>query len=202
MFETIFGQTHSHENKSKSNSHGDDKKKDDKKKEPAHVHVSGKDFNYGWFDETDPASDMDDFDNLKMKKAIGDHISNKGFGNTRGHPKTTPDKKKQEEKKGNKKHDSGSSKGHGDKDGHKSKQGKQSCCCKPIKHNSISDNHSKVSLECCKYNSTFKEMNHDALEAIKTLKALGGIDGCMLDKLSLEEKKCVCYGTPIGDRLL
>ena len=42
----------------------------------------------------------------------------------------------------------------------------------------------------------------DTVAAVKTLKALGGIDGCMLDKLDLEKKQCYCCGTPIGDRLL
>ena len=70
------------------------------------------------------------------------------------------------------------------------------------KHGFIHDNNSKVSLECCKFNGAFNQLNKDAEDAIKTLKALGGIDGCMLDKLNLEEKRCVCWGTPIGDRLL
>ena len=34
------------------------------------------------------------------------------------------------------------------------------------------------------------------------MKALGGIDGCQLDKMPLEKEQCCCWGTPIGDRLL
>ena len=59
--------------------------------------------------------------------------------------------------------------------------------------------------QCCQPTVDCSKMNascHDTIEAVKTLKALGGIDGCLLDKLDLEPKKCVCYGTPIGDRLL
>ena len=77
---------------SHSHSHDDGSKKldakakgHDGKKEPKKGgHSSTKDYNYGWFNEDDPAADLDDFDNMKLKKAIGDHISNKGFGNTRG----------------------------------------------------------------------------------------------------------------------
>ena len=82
MYETIFGQTDS---SSRTHSHSHSHSFDEPaKKKKSGGHSSTSDYNYGWFDEEDPAGDIDDFDNMSLKKAIGDHISNKGFGNTRG----------------------------------------------------------------------------------------------------------------------
>ena len=53
-----------------------------------------------------------------------------------------------------------------------------------------------------KFKSIFDELGKDTIEAIDTLKALGGVsDLSKLTKLP-EPRKCCCFGTPIGDRLL
>ena len=49
---------------------------------------------------------------------------------------------------------------------------------KSSEHGWISGKESKISLEPCKYNSVFEALGKDTVDAIKTLKALGGIDGC------------------------
>ena len=59
-----------------------------------------------------------------------------------------------------------------------------------------------IPVDNCKLACATDATNKNALDAVKTLKALGGIDGCMLDKLDLEQKQCCYQGTPIGDRLL
>ena len=82
----------------------------------------------------------------------------------------------------------------------------EDCPCERKKkkggHGWIQGKEHKISLEPCKYNSVFEALGKDTVDAIKTLKALGGIDGCQLDQVQLEKKQCCCWGTPIGDRLM
>ena len=47
----------------------------------------------------------------------------------------------------------------------------------------------------------FDRLNKETIDAVKTLKALGGIDGKDFEEKK-EPRKCCCWGTPIGDRLL
>ena len=48
--------------------------------------------------------------------------------------------------------------------------------------------------EMKKFNTIYDKLNHDTIEAVKTLESLGGV--------KLPEQKCCCTGTPIGDTLL
>ena len=59
----------------------------------------------------------------------------------------------------------------------------------------------KVPLDVNKFASIFDKLNKETIDAVKTLKALGGIDGKDFEEKK-EPRKCCCWGTPIGDRLL
>ena len=59
----------------------------------------------------------------------------------------------------------------------------------------------KVPLDVDKFASIFDKLNKETIDAVKTLKALGGIDGKDFEEKK-EPRKCCCWGTPIGDRLL
>ena len=59
----------------------------------------------------------------------------------------------------------------------------------------------KAPLDVNKFASMFDRLNKETIDAVKTLKALGGIDGKDFEEKK-EPRKCCCWGTPIGDRLL
>ena len=59
----------------------------------------------------------------------------------------------------------------------------------------------KVPLDVNKFKTIFDRLNKETIDAVKTLKALGGIDGKDFEEKK-EPRKCCCWGTPIGDRLL
>ena len=59
----------------------------------------------------------------------------------------------------------------------------------------------KKPLDVNKFASMFDRLNKETIDAVKTLKALGGIDGKDFEEKK-EPRKCCCWGTPIGDRLL
>ena len=52
-----------------------------------------------------------------------------------------------------------------------------------------------------KVKTVFDQLGKDTISTIKTLTALGGIDGKALE-VKPQPKKCCCWGTPIGDKLL
>ena len=52
-----------------------------------------------------------------------------------------------------------------------------------------------------KFKSVFDKLGKDTIDAVKTLKALGGVSGEDL-QVRAQPKKCCCWGTPIGDKLL
>ena len=60
----------------------------------------------------------------------------------------------------------------------------------------------KIPLDENKFSSIFDKLGHDTIHAIRTLKALGGLDVNALQTKPPEPKKCCCWGTPIGDKLL
>ena len=60
----------------------------------------------------------------------------------------------------------------------------------------------KIPLIEDKFESVFEKLGKDTIQAVKTLKALGGVDASNLQIKMPEPRKCCCWGTPIGDKLL
>ena len=72
----------------------------------------------------------------------------------------------------------------------------------PRKHGHlIGENGHKVPLEKKEFTSIFKQLGSETIDAVRTLQKLGGLNPADLE-FAPEPRKCCCWGTPIGDKLL
>ena len=59
-----------------------------------------------------------------------------------------------------------------------------------------------IPLKTKEFGTIMEKLGTDTIMAIRTLKSLGGVNFDQLQEKNTGPRKCCCWGTPIGDKLL